>query len=304
MTDPAEPAADEPHDEVAESLRERRRPRRRAAAVGISLGVLVFVGAAVGGGVGVAQLATQARQAALDARAVTDDQDQAVDAALAASADLAGRIESQKAAYEAADSLWRGAEASSASFHSEDVVPTVSAPNPGGDSLPGGDAQARALLDSIGGSDVQIVYDGGAQNCGFAAADAAYVLALGGCYDSRFRDSVFLAWDRGATRDDIWPIFVHEAMHWYQWDRLATIFAAAQSSGIDRESYRAQIEADASCRAVIEHGVPRSAYERSSAPCDVADWNDGWLVQQLAGLGVPTAAPDPESYQVEPVVRP
>ncbi|MFJ6654222.1 hypothetical protein ACIQLJ_15635 [Microbacterium sp. NPDC091313] len=281
-----------------------RRPRRRAAAVGITLGVLAFLGAGAGGGVAVAQLATQARQAALDARAVTSDQESVVDTALAASADLAGRIQAQSDAYRAADELWRSAEASAAAFHAEDDVPTVSAPNPGGTSLPGGDGEARALLDSIGGTDVQIVYDGGPQNCGFAAADAAYAVALGGCYDSRFRESVFLAWDRGATRDDIWPIFVHEAMHWYQWDRLSAVFAAAQASGIDREAYRPQIEADASCRAVIEHGVARSAYASSSAPCDVPDWSDGWLVQQLAALGVPTAAPDPEGYQVEPVVRP
>jgi hypothetical protein len=280
------------------------RRSRRGWAVGILLGVLAFVAAGIGGGIVVAQLAGEARAQQLAARAVTGEQRLAIDAAFAASADTVAQIDAQRDAYEAAAALWSDAEASAAAFQAENTVPTISAPNPGGGSMPGGDGEARALLDGIGGQDVQVVYDGGSQNCGFAAADAVYDLALGGCYDSRFRDTVFLAWDRGATRDDVWPIFVHEAMHWYQWDRLATIFAAAEQSGVNREDYRAQIESDASCRAVIEHGIPRSAYERSSAPCDIGDWSDGWLQQQIAALGVPTAAPDPTAYEVQEVSRP
>lgn len=281
-----------------------RPPRRRRRAPWILAAIVLYLAAGAAAGVGVAHLAADYRQQLLDARSVTGAEQSAVDAAVAASADVVARIQEQRTAYRDAADLWQRAEASSASFHAADTVPTVSAPNPGGDAFPGGEADARALLDGIGGGAVRIVYDGGPQNCGFAAASQAYSRALGGCYDSDFRNSVFLAWDRGATRADVWPIFVHEAMHWYQWDRYATLFAAATASGFGPDAYRAQIESDASCRAVYQHGVPASAYDASTAPCDVDDWSDGWLPAQLAGLGIPVAAPDPEAYEVEAVTRP
>lgn len=278
----------------------RRWRRRRAVVLTATLATLALAGA----GAGIWWATAEAHQRALEARAVTAGQQAVVTAAFEATADLAARIETQRNAYRDAESLWNAAVASAEQFKAEDVVPVVSAPNPGGTSMPGGDGDARALLDGIGGTAVQIVYDGGPQNCGFAAADETYRVALGGCYDSRFRNRVFLAWDPGATRTNIWPIFVHEAMHWYQWDRYATQFAAAESAGISQDAYRSQIEADASCRAVIQHGVPATAFESSSAPCDVADWHDAWLVDQLATLGVPVAAPDAEAFQAETVVRP
>ena len=283
---------------LAEGVRRWRRRRIiRRAALTASLVLIAVAVASV-------WLVTDARERALAARAVTAGQHAVVTATLEGAADLAGRIESQRTAYRDADALWAAAEESTTAFRGGDVAPAVSAPNPGGESLPGGDAEARALLDGIGGTAVQIVYDGGPQNCGYAAADETYRVALGGCYDSRFRNRIFLAWDAGATRTNIWPIFVHEAMHWYQWDRFSTQFAAAEQTGVGQDAYRVQIEADASCRAVIQHSVPATAYELSSAPCDIAQWHDGWLLEQLTALGVPVAAPDPEAFEVQEVVRP
>jgi hypothetical protein len=288
--------------EVADALaagarRWRRRRIRRWTAIAVALVVLASAGLAT-------WAVLDARQRALAERAVTGSQQSVIAATFSGTAELAARIESQRTAYRDADALWDGAVASAEEFRAEDAAPAVSAPNPGGQSMPGGDAQARSLLDGIGGSAVQIVYDGGAQNCGFAAADATYRVALGGCYDSSFRNRIFLAWDPGATRASIWPIFVHEAMHWYQWDRYSTQFAAAEAAGIGQDAYSAQLETDASCRAVIQHGVPARAYELSSAPCTAADWHDGWLLAQLAALGVPVAAPVAEEYEVQQVVRP
>lgn len=288
--------------DVAVALAEgvRRWRRRRALRWGSVLAVVVLAAC----GAGVTWSFVDARERALAARALTAVQQEAVADAYAATGDLSARIADARAALTDAQSRWDAAVAANDAFRAEAAQPTVSAPNPGGGAMPGGDEQARALLEGIGGADVQIVYDGGPQNCGYAAADALYATALGGCYSSAFRTSVFLAWDPPATRDEVWPIFVHEAMHWYQWDRFFTQFVAAENAGVPGESYRAQIEADASCRAVLQHGVPASAFETSSAPCDVEGWHEGWLVEQLAALGAPVAAPDPETYQVSEVIRP
>ncbi|MGP3534619.1 hypothetical protein ACTU3I_07475 [Microbacterium sp. RD1] len=285
---------------MVSGIRRRRRRRRAWIAGGVVAAVLIAAGATAG----IAWWVTDARERALAERAVTSAQQAVVTAAVEATAEVSAQIDSQKAAYRSAVAVWQSAEQTAASFQGENTAATASAPNPGGASMPGGDADARALLDGIGGAAVQIVYDGGPQNCGYSAADENFFLALGGCYDSRFRNTVFLAWDSGARRSDIWPIFVHEAMHWYQWDRFSTYFAAADGVGVGQDAYRTQIESDASCRAVVQHGVPASAYEGSSAPCDVAGWHENWLVEQLAGLGVPTAAPDPEAFEVREVTRP
>lgn len=305
MTLPADARAPVPvtdQGDVPGALASGVRRWRRRRVIWLVAVIAVVVLAAAGAGIWWA--VRDAQERALAARAVTAGQQAVVTAAFEGTAEIAAQIQTQRTAYRDAEALWDGAVASNEAFLTEDAAPAVSAPNPGGDGMPGGDGEARALLDGIGASAVQIVYDGGPQNCGFAAADETYRIALGGCYDSKFRNRVFLAWDPGATRANIWPIFVHEAMHWYQWDRYSTQFAAAESAGVSQDAYRPQIEADASCRAVIQHGVPATAFEASSAPCNVADWHDGWLVEQLAGLGVPVAAPDPATFEVQEVIRP
>lgn len=280
----------------------RRWRRRRILRWAVLVLVILLASGAAAGAV---WAVVDARERALADRAVTGAQQSAIAGAFDASAETAALVEAQRTALRDAQQVWDDAVASAEAFKAEDAAPAVSVPNPGGDSMPGGgDAEARALLDGIGGAAVQIVYDGGPQNCGYAAADETYRVALGGCYDSRFRNRIFLAWDPGATRASIWPIFVHEAMHWYQWDRFATQFAAAENVGVGQDAYRAQIETDASCRAVIQHGVPATAYELSSAPCTVPDWHEGWLLAQLSGLGVPVAAPVAEEYEVQGVMRP
>jgi hypothetical protein len=284
-----------------DAARPPRRRRRRWIAAIVSVLVLAALGA--GAVVGV-RLWTEANERALAARIVSAGQQSAVEAAFAATDDTAAEVRDQRDAYAQARGLWDATAAAVDTWKADAETPSVQVENPGGAGLPGGDADARALLEGIGAGDVQIVYDAGAQNCGFAAAAGQYGLALGGCYDSAFRTSIFLAWDAGIGRDQIWPIFVHEAMHWYQWDRYAQLFTLAGESGVADESYRAQIESDASCRAVNQHGIAASAYAGSSAPCDVADWHDGWLVEQLAGLGVPVTEPDVADYEVGEVVRP
>jgi hypothetical protein len=238
-----------------------------------------------------------------EAREVSAVEQSIVDDAVAQVGEIAARIQTQSSAYHEAAALWSESEAAVAQWRAETVAPTPAVPNPGGEVLPGGNEAARALLDSIGASGVQLVFEAGEQNCGYHPAPAGS-LALGGCYNSRFRTSLFLAWDAGVGRDAIWPAFVHEAMHWYQWEHYYTMFQAADRLGIGQDAYLPQLEADASCRAVVVHGVPRTAYAASSAPCDVDDWHENWFVEELAALGVPQAAPEVERYEVQAVTRP
>ena len=55
---------------------------------------------------------------------------------------------------------------------------------------------------------------------------------------------------------------------------------------------------------MFQYGNPIEDFENTSAPCTALDWHDGWLVQQAAALGAMTLAPDPEAFEVLPVVRP
>jgi hypothetical protein len=151
---------------------------------------------------------------------------------------------------------------------------------------------------------VQLVLDAGSDNCGYqAGGNGPYTLVLGGCFDTRFPNTVLLAWEPG-TEDRVWAIFVHEVMHWYQYQTYYPAFLAAQRVGVDEDAYVTALESDASCRAVNLHGVPASQYATTSAPCSVDGWYDGWLLDQLASLGVPVIEPVAETYEVSAVTRP
>lgn len=282
---------------------------RSRASLWAGLSALVVGGAVLAGALGTSFVVTTAfvaekERAALE-QSVSSVERGVIDEAVAAASGVSTEIEAQRTAYRDALALWSDAEAGITAWRAEVDAPTPTVPNPGGAGFPGGDADERALLDGIGASEVQVIFEGGEENCGYSqGSPVAGTLAIGGCYNPGYRNWLFMAWDPGIEAAEIWPVFVHEAMHWYQWDRYATLFEAAERSGISGDAYVSQIESDASCRAVFQHGVPRSEFDRSSAPCVLDDWHDGWLVEQLAALGVPTAAPDPNAYEVQEVVRP
>jgi hypothetical protein len=227
----------------------------------------------------------------------------AVETAVAAASDTAALVTERTTEYRESAARWASYEAAATQWRGEEAAPAPPRPNPGG-GLPGGDGDERAFLESIGGADVQLQIDGGPQNCGYTAARFGPGLASGGCYRPGYRDWLFLAWDAGVDPDEVWPVFVHEAMHWYQWENYATVFEAVESSDADDDAYGDIIETDASCRAVFVHGIPRARYDQSSAPCDLDDWYEGWIVDRIAELGVPVAAPDPEAFEPLAVARP
>ena len=118
-----------------------------------------------------------------------------------------------------------------------------------------------------------------------------------------YPDWLFVAGEPGIERL-AWPIFVHEAMHWYQYQNSFPALLAAERAGVSHDDYEWALETDASCRAVYHHGIDRSAFDGSSSPCDITDWHDGWFVDQRAARGVRTSAPTPEEFEVSAVVRP
>ncbi|WP_159499251.1 hypothetical protein [Microbacterium sp. 18062] len=279
-------------------------PRRSRRALWIALSVITGVLLLGGAAAATTWALVDAHERALAARTVSGVQQDVIEAELSGLADVSQRIEEQGAAYREARSAWDSEQAQAAEWRAGTATPSVSAGNPGGGAMPGADPSGRAFLDSIGASQVQLVLDAGVDNCGYQAADdGPYTLVLGGCFDTRFPNSVFLAWEPG-TEQGVWAIFVHEVMHWYQYHTYYAAFIAAERVGVSGDAYGTELEADASCRAVHLYGIPASQYANTSAPCSIEGWYDGWLLDHLAALGVPVTEPASEDYEVSEVVRP
>lgn len=278
----------------------RRSRRRLWIALSAVVGVLLLGGAAAT----TTWLLIDAHERALAARAVTTVQQSVVEAEFDRVADTVRRTEEQGTAFRQALTAWTAEQEQAEAWRAGTAAPTVSEPNPGGQAMPGGDPLGRGFLEAIGAPQVQLVLDAGADNCGYqAGGDGPYVLVLGGCFDTRFPNSVLLAWEPG-TEDGVWAIFVHEVMHWYQYQTFYAAFLAADRVGVAEDAYGPELEADASCRAVYQHGIPAWRYASTSAPCSIEGWHDGWLLDHLASLGVPIAEPVAEDYEVAAVVRP
>lgn len=236
--------------------------------------------------------------------AITASQVDAVAEVFAQNRAVAADIRRARGEYVEAAAAWDADAAWVVQWQEEDASPQAAIPNPGGEEFAGDDPQGRAFLDSIGATDVQVIFDAGSENCGYAAQeDGPNTLVVGGCYQTAYPDWLFVAWEPGIQRL-AWPMFVHEAMHWYQYQDFFPYLLAAERAGVSHDDYEWALETDASCRAVYQHGIARSAFEGSSSPCDIDDWHDGWFVDQLVGLGVRTSAPTPEEFEVSAVVRP
>ncbi|QEV99242.1 hypothetical protein F6J84_03310 [Microbacterium caowuchunii] len=278
----------------------KRSRRRLWIALSVVAGVLVLAAAAAG----TTWAFVQAHERAMAERAVTALQQAAVEAELARLADVAQRSDAQRAAYRETLDVWNAEQEQAAQWRAGSTAPEPAQANPGGGAMPGEDPAGRAFLDSIGAPQVQLIIDAGAENCGFqvGAADPR-TSVVGGCFNTRYPNWVFLAWEPG-TEEAVWAIFVHEVMHWYQYQTYYPAFLAADRLGIPDRDYAPELEADASCRAVYVHGIPSWRYARTSAPCWVDGWYDGWLLDHLGSLGVPLAPPVSEDYEVVPVVRP
>ncbi|WP_344071297.1 hypothetical protein [Microbacterium sediminicola] len=217
----------------------------------------------------------------------------------------ADEIRAQRADYRNAAAAWDADLSAVEQWRQNDEAPVQGPANPGGDALPGADPTGRAFLDSIGATDVQVRFDAGDLNCGYAAQaelDTWRTLISGGCFQTAYPDWLFVAWEPG-TEEFAWPLFVHEAMHWWQYQNYYPALLEADREGVPEELYDEEFETDASCRAVYLHGITRSAYADSSSPCTI-DWYEGWFLDHLASLGVRVSAPTAEEFEVTTVIRP
>lgn len=289
-----------PQGEASEAVPAAPRKSRAGLWLGLGLGAAALLIA--GGAVAIFLVVgnAQAEEKLAAARELSFEEQNVVRTAVTDATDVWNSIYDASFTYQEAAADWADAEASATQFQSSNDTPSQQAPNPGG-SLP--DGYGRDLLASIGAGDVQVMLDAGEQNCGYDPRGADWI-AVGGCYNPTYRDWFFLAWEPGTTDAALWSIFVHEAMHWQQWDQLAVYYESASIAGIGQDQYRKAVESDASCRAVYQHGVPIEDYVSSSSPCDVDGWTPSYLPDYLASLGVPMAAPDPEAYEVQEVIRP
>jgi type II secretory pathway pseudopilin PulG len=276
-------------------------PRRRRRWPWILLVLIVLALAGTAGGV---WLAHEAQVRADAARALTAGQQQVIAGAIGALSETDDRIAAQRDTFRTDLAGWDADEAATAQWQQSTDAPSPAVANPGGGAMPGDDPTGRAFLDSIGATDVQVIFDAGPENCGYSGAGSdAWSYTAGGCYDTRYRNWLFLAWERGGE-ELVWPVFVHEAMHWYQYQQYYPLFLAADRAGVAHDAYVGALEGDASCRAVYVYGIHADEYEDSSSPCDVDGWYEGWLRDHLASLGVRTTEPVATEYEVLEVTRP
>jgi len=279
------------------------QPRHRRLALVLSLAIGIPVLLLAGGAVVVvlALLGTFAPPAPPQLSALDG---QRIQAEVVERSDLLAQLDTARSQYRTDLDNWTNTATWAADDLAGTATPSASVANPGGDAMPGDDPYGRAFLDSIGATDVTVLFEAGPENCGYAGTggEDGYVYA-GGCFNGAYPNTLFMAWDPGAE-DLVRSIFVHEAMHWYQNENYLQVEYLADVAGIDRGSYTERWEADASCRAVYVHGIPLEEYVGSSSPCTIDGWYEGFIEDYLAGLGAKVAEPDPASYEVAEASRP
>jgi hypothetical protein len=218
--------------------------------------------------------------------------------------DLLDQLDTNRAEYHTQVSQWDQALSWTEDNHASSLAPTPNTANPGGDAMPGGDPYGRAFLDSIGATDVTVVFEAGPENCGYYGNGGNYnFVYAGGCFNPAYANTLFMAWDSGAE-DIVWSIFVHEAMHWYQNENYLQDTYLADFAGVSYDAYRERWEADASCRAVYVYGIPIDDYVGSSSPCTIDGWYEGFIADFLGGLGAKITEPDPATFEVAEASRP
>ncbi len=217
--------------------------------------------------------------------------------------ELLDTLDEQRALYLSRKSDWTQSLTWADEFYATTTAPTPVVANPGGDAMPGDDPYGRAFLDSIGATDVTVVFEAGPENCGYAGERMEGYVYSGGCFSAQYANTLFMAWDPGAE-DSVWPIFVHEAMHWFQDETYIQDVYLAELAGIDNAAYNSIWEADASCRAVYVHGLSIDDYVDTSSPCTIDGWYEGYIADHLASLGAHLTEPDPATFEVEESSRP
>jgi hypothetical protein len=276
-------------------------PRRTPVILALSFGLPLFVAGGALGGLALS-FAASALIPAEEPR-LTAAQVEVIDGEVAERAELLAQLDEQRDQYDTRVSDWEQSLAWADEYYALTDAPSVSIPNPGGDALPGDDPYGRAFLDSIGATDVTVFFEAGPENCGYYGSGGGDQLYVGGCFDAAYPNTLFMAWDPG-VESYVWPIFVHEAMHWFQDETYIQATYLADFDGIPFDQYSPTWEADASCRAVYVYGIPIEEYVDSTAPCTIDGWYEGYITDHLTALGADLDEPDPAAFELTESSRP
>ncbi len=271
---------------------------RRGIVVALAVGLPVLVAGAL-----LAVLLLSGAFAEPEPPALTATQSDRIGQEIDERAELLTELDSLRADYQERVARWDHAESSAQVHRTLTTQPVPSVANPGGTSMPGDDPDGRQFLDSIGATDVTVFFEAGAENCGFYGAGGYGQVWSGGCVRGEYPNTLFMAWDPGAE-PVVWPIFVHEAMHWYQDETYIEVVFVAEFAGVDPALWEPQWEADASCRAIAAYGLSIEDYADSSSPCTVEGWYEGWILTHMEALGATMGPPDPTTFELTESSRP
>ena len=120
---------------------------------------------------------------------VTASQADAIADVFAENQAFAAELRRARGQYVEAAAAWEADAAWIRQWREQDAAPQPAAPNPGGQVFPGDDPQGRAFLDSIGATEVTVIFDAGPENCGYAGQeDRPRFLVVGGCYQTGYPD--------------------------------------------------------------------------------------------------------------------
>lgn len=278
------------------------RPSRTPLILALALGLPVFILGGVLGNVALSAVSSVLIPDPQPPR-LTAEQADVIEGEFAERAALAGDLTAQRDAYESRLSDWEQSEEWADDFYASTAVPTPTVPNPGGNAMPGSDPYGRAFLDSIGATDVSVVFEAGPENCGYYGNGGGYDYYVGGCFDPSYPNTLFMAWDPGGE-SIVWPIFVHEAMHWFQDETYIQATYLADLDGISFSQYSPTWEADASCRAVYVYGIPIEDYVDSTSPCTISGWYEGYITDYITSLGADLSEPVAEDFELVESSRP
>jgi hypothetical protein len=296
---PAQP----PHQDLLPPQRPQRPgPNRLPLILALAVGLPVFIIGGVLGNVAISVVSSALLPDPAPPH-LTAAQLEVIDGEVDERAEVVAELDDQRYLYESRLSEWDQSLAWADEFYTSTAAPTPAAANPGGDAMPGDDPYGRVFLDSIGATDVTVVFEAGPENCGYYGNGGQYDYYVGGCFDPAYPNTLFMAWDPGGE-SLVRAIFVHEAMHWFQDETYIQDTYLADFDGIDFGQYSTTWEADASCRAVYVYGVPIEEYVDSTSPCTIVVWYEGFIADHLVALGADLSEPDPADFETTESSRP
>lgn len=134
---------------------------------------------------------------------------------------------------------------------------------------------------------IKIVYTNDPKyNCGIGLTENMNADNIaGGCYRAEYGKVLFLWWGSQISEKERELLLLHEFSHYVQQSEYFDALISAYDASLydDPVFVKNILEADASCRVVFEWELAQVRdYDNWSAPCNVSNWYEGWLQDQIA----------------------